>query len=78
MLFNETLQLQVQKTWTKIPQIASKYPTLEASSLQKPKAQPKGLLLEAAFSETASFPYYIFESWFDPAFVFWLSAFRNW
>jgi hypothetical protein len=35
MLFTETLQLQVQKTWTKMPQIASKYPTLEASSLQQ-------------------------------------------
>jgi len=37
MLFNETLQLQVQKTWTKMPQIASKYPTVEASSLQQVK-----------------------------------------
>jgi len=38
MLFNETLQLQVQKNWTKTPQIASKYPTLEASSLQQVKS----------------------------------------
>jgi hypothetical protein len=35
MLFTETLQLQVQKTWTKMLQIASKYPALEASSLQQ-------------------------------------------
>jgi len=37
MLFNETMQLQVQKTWTKMPQIALKYPMLEASSLQQIK-----------------------------------------
>ena len=45
---------------------------------QKPKAQPKRLLFEGAFSEAAAFPQFIFESWFDPAFGFWLSAFRNW
>ncbi|XP_066336966.1 uncharacterized protein [Miscanthus floridulus] len=36
-LSSKNLIDNVQKTWTKMPQIASKYPTLEASSLQQVK-----------------------------------------